>query len=186
MRRRSSAEPRVGPARTRVAVPAGVACIAVAAATLPSVAGTSAGDASRKSADDARPAAFTAPDVSRIRNVSVENVAGFVAVRVRHRGGYWDGRTDIAIGRDGGNRPYRAHVSKGDGELELDRSGDEWKCSGARANAPDASDETLVVIPLSCFNGSMPRCPVRAAPTVTCSGGLSAVTDPATTSVLCS
>lgn len=178
MRRRSSAEPRVGPARTRVAVPAGVACIAVAAATLPSVAGTSAGDASRTSADDARPAAFTAPDVSRIRNISVENVAGFVAVRVRHRGGYWDGRTDIAIGRDGGNRPYRAHVSKGDGELELDHSGDEWKCSGARANAPDASDETLVVIPRSCFNGSMPRVQARAETTVDGGGSSSATSDP--------
>ncbi len=150
--------------RTRAAVPIGAACVAVAAAGLPSIAGSSVGtDAARDTVNDLRPAAFNPNRVSRIRDVSVENVADFVAVRVRHRGGYWDGRTDIAIGLDDQQLPYRAHVSKGDGKLELDRFGGRpWKCAGARADAPDASDETLLVIPRSCFDGSPQNVRARA------------------------
>ncbi|MDN5853533.1 MAG: sulfatase-like hydrolase/transferase, partial [Actinomycetia bacterium] len=165
--------------RTRVAVPVGAACVAVAAAALPSIASSGAGNvAARGSVDDARPVAFTPAGVSRIRHVSVENVADFVAVRVRHRGSYWDGQTNIAIGVDGKRFPYRAHVSKGDEKLELNHAtGSNWKCSGARADAPDASDETLLVIPRSCFDGSTQTVQARVTANNDDGGSSSATSD---------
>ena len=163
----------MGAVRTRVAIPVGAACVAVVAAALPSIAspGNSSGPR-RDAGHDAQPAAFTQPDAGRLRDVSVENVADFVAVRVRHGSGYWDGHTDVSISLGGNSYEYRARVGKGDGELELSRKGGRnWKCSDARADAPDASDETLVVIPRACFDTSAKTAKARVTTSVDGGGG---------------
>ncbi|UPK76499.1 sulfatase [Nocardioidaceae bacterium SCSIO 66511] len=153
---------------SRLAVPVGAACVAVVAAGLPSGAAPgpteTGGDQARSDARSAAPVAFARDRAAKIRDLSVENVADFVAVRVRHAGAYWDGRTDIKIGLGGQSMyPYRVRVHKGENSAELSRFGDQsWKCSGVRANAADSGSETLVVVPRSCFDGDTQQVRAKA------------------------
>ncbi|MGH3359010.1 MAG: sulfatase-like hydrolase/transferase, partial [Nocardioidaceae bacterium] len=152
----------------RVALPVGAACVAVLAAGLPSVATPKHGDDHRddKSANDPGTSGRSATaSTGAIEQLSVENVSDFVAVRARHAGAYWDGRTDVKIGLDGQRSyPYRVSVPRGDGKATLSRSGGrDWKCSDARTSANDASTETLVVIPRSCFESSGERARAKAS-----------------------
>ncbi|UYM04367.1 sulfatase family protein [Solicola gregarius] len=161
----------------RLAVPVGAACVAVLAAGLPSSVASPAGDGGRaapdaSTGDSTTPAAFARRGgAATLRNLSVENVADFVAIRSQHAGAYWDGRTDVKIGVDGDKTyPYRVSVDKGDGAAEVSRAGGaKWKCSGVHASAADEGSETLVVVPRSCFDSGADK--VRAKATTHPEGG---------------
>lgn len=149
--------------RPRVALPLGAACVAMLAAGVPAVS-EPAQDAQQSREPKQAGPPLAAMRAAKIEDVSVENVADFVSVRVRHAGAYWDGHTDIQIGADGkGSYPYRVSVERGESRAALHRSGGgDWKCSGARASASDAGSETLVVIPRSCFDSDAEQVRARA------------------------